>query len=161
MWWFLFGMTGVAVGLMPLSKAKWGAKVGQASKAGRLREVSLKSTLSVLTMAGSLALFSTIENALAPDDTVGRAWLENEKAEYLETMCPWFKKPFTLAGIIVMVLIITIGGGLGVKSRRSKKKVEEEREDEQMDEEKGYRLQQALEEPRVMKERKEREPVNI
>ena len=117
----------VCFGDTTVVESKVGAKIGRASKAGCLGEVSLKSTLSVLTMAGSLALFNTIESALAPDDVVGRAWLEQEKAEYMEQMWPWFKKPWTWSGIIVMVLIMTVGGGLGFRSKRSKRKVQEER----------------------------------
>ena len=58
-----------------------------------------------------------------------------------------------------------------MKSRRFKKKVEEEKDEEQTDEEKGYRTQawntslehklRIVEEPRVVEDRKEREPVNI
>ena len=113
-------------------------------------------------MAGSLALFSTIESALAPNDVVGRAWLKQEKAEYLEQMRPWFKKPWTWSGIIVMALIMTVGGGLGFQSRRSKWKVQEEKEDEMMDEEMGYRMQK-WEGLRDEQEKCEKEdgPVNI
>ena len=61
----------------------WGKSVAQASKAGHLGKMSLKSTLSVLSMAGAMALFSSIDSALAPDDLLGHQWLASKKAEYL------------------------------------------------------------------------------
>ena len=61
----------------------WGRQVAQASKAGRLGKMSLKSTLSVLSMAGVMALFSSIDSALALDDLLGHQWLASKKAEYL------------------------------------------------------------------------------
>ena len=50
--------------LKPSVAAKWSNRVGKALSVGKLGEISLKSTLGALSMAGSLALFSAIEAAL-------------------------------------------------------------------------------------------------
>ena len=57
-------------GIKPMSAARWSTKVSKAGKLGKLCELSLKSMLGALSMAGSLALFSAIESALEPDDTI-------------------------------------------------------------------------------------------
>ena len=67
--------------------------------------------------------------------------MEQEKKEYLEQMQPWFKKPMTLPGIIVMVLIMTVEGGLGFRSRRLERKIQEEKEEERIEEKVGHGMQ--------------------
>ena len=42
----------------------WNNKTVSAKKMGKLGDMSLKSTLSVLLMAGAMALFASIEQAL-------------------------------------------------------------------------------------------------
>ena len=70
-----------AGGIKPLSAAKWGMRVNKAGRVGKLGEISLKSTLSALSMAGSLALFSAIKSALQLDDVIGHQWLKQQKEE--------------------------------------------------------------------------------
>ena len=67
-----------------LPRRGWASKLASAKNTGKLGEMSLKSSLSVLSMAGAMALFSSIEAALQPDDIAGHKWLEAEHAKYLE-----------------------------------------------------------------------------
>ena len=105
---------------------EWGKSVAQASKAGRLGKMSLKSTLSILSMAGAMALFSSIDSALAPDDLLGCQWLASEKADYLAEMAKcepsWYSKPWTISGSIICFAIMFVGGSLGLCWSRDKKK---------------------------------------
>ena len=56
----------------------WSNKIVSAKKMGKLGDMSLKSTLSVLSMAGAMALFASIEQALQPGDTEGLQWVKRE-----------------------------------------------------------------------------------
>ena len=133
-----------AGGIKLLSAAKWGTRVNKAGRVGKLGEISLKSTLGVLSMAGSLALFSAIESALQPDDIVGHQWLQAQKEEWQYEMWPFYHKPFAIAGVIIMLMILS-GGGLGLRARmrrqderkRTQQQIdkEEETEKEDVDEE--------------------------
>ena len=104
----------------------WGKSVAQASKAGRLGKMSLKSTLSVLSMAGAMVLFSSIDSALAPDDLLGRQWLASEKAEYLAEMAKrepsWYSHSWTISGSIICFTIMFVGGSLGICWGRGKRR---------------------------------------
>ena len=95
-----------------------GARIASASKAGKIGEMSLKSSLSVLSMAGAMALFLSIESALQPDDIAGHKWIEAECAKYLDEVARkepgWFRKPWTISGSIICFLIIFSGGSLGI-----------------------------------------------
>ena len=77
-------------GVKPLSAAKWSMKVLKVGKMGKLGEMSLKSTLGALIMAGSLALFSAIESGLQPDDIIGHEWLQAQKQEWEYKMRPFY-----------------------------------------------------------------------
>ena len=118
-------LVGLAAGLLrpgPKPRA-WGKSITWASKAGKLGELSLKSTLSMLTMAGVMALFTSIETALAPDDLVGKQWIAAQKAEYLKEMgeLNWYRKLWTILGAIICLMIITVGGSLGLWGSRRKR----------------------------------------
>ena len=69
-------------------------------------------------MAGAMALFSSIESALAPDDLLGRQWLATEKANYLTEIAErepgWYAKPWTISGSIICFVILFSGGSLGI-----------------------------------------------
>ena len=86
------GLIMVVMGLMMgmihhgMKQRAWGQSVAQVSKAGQLGKMSRKSTLSVLSMAGVMALFSSIDSALVPDDLLGHQWLASEKADNLAEM---------------------------------------------------------------------------
>ena len=79
-------------------------------------------------MAGSLALFSVIKAQLEPEDKIGHQWLEAQKQQWEFDQRPLYRKPFAIAGTIVMLLII-MGGGFGLRSRRRKRDEQEEDED--------------------------------
>ena len=115
----------------------WGVRVAKASRARKLGEISLKTTLSMLSMVGSMALFSSIEQALAPDDLVGRQWIASEKAAYLKEMAAgsWFQKPWTIYGCVICLLIMTCGGSLGWRATRHKKEEQDDGKERDQDKE--------------------------
>ena len=96
----------------------WGSSLVQVSKAGKIGKMSLKGTLSVLSMAGAMPPFSSIESALVPDNLLGCQWLAAEKAKYLSEMASkelgWFQKPWSISGSIICMVILCSGGGLGI-----------------------------------------------
>ena len=141
-------LLGVVVGMgqagimkMGARPKPWGTGVTRASRAGRLGQMSLKATLASLSMAGSMALFASIESALAPDDFVGRQWLAEQKAEYLREMneSNWYSKPWTISGAIICFLIISIGGSLGIRCSKNRK-MESETKNQQEKEMLGLRI---------------------
>ena len=81
-----------------LSGSSWANKIANSKKLGRFGDMSLKSTLSVLSMAGAMALFASIESSLLQNgDTEGLEWLKKEKEAYLNEISlmepGWFSKP--------------------------------------------------------------------
>ena len=85
-------------------------------------------------MARAMALFASIEQALQPDDTEGLQWVKRERNRYLEEVSMrepgWYRKPWTISGSIICVLIIFSGGSLGICHCRKRRNPERRREGE-------------------------------
>ena len=98
--------------------------------------MSLKSTLSVLSMAGAMALFASIEQSLQHNgDAEGLEWLRKEKEAYLKEISlmepGWFSKPWTISGSIICVLILFSSSSLGICHCRNKRRSTQERQEEE------------------------------
>ena len=96
--------------------------------------MSLKSTLSVLSMAGAMALFASIEQSLQHNgDAEGLELLRKEKEAYLNEISlmepRWFQKPWTISGSIICFLILFSSGSLGICHCRNKIMRTQEREE--------------------------------
>ena len=120
-----------------MTAARWSSKVLKAGKLGKLGEMSLKSTLGALSMVGSLVLFSAIEASIEPDDMIGHEWLKAQKQQWQEDQRPFYRKPFTIGGTGVILMILA-AGGLRLRTRKRRKEEsrrvvqqEEEKEDEE------------------------------
>ena len=84
-----------------------GAKIAQASRVGKLGQLTLKSTLGALSLTASMALFDALQSAMEQKgNSLGLQWLAREKSEYLADTDPIWKRPSAVGGCFVMIFII-------------------------------------------------------
>ena len=121
------------LGSSGLGSSSWTSKIAKSKKLGRLGDLSLKSTLSILSMSAAMVLFSQIEQSLQYNgDVEGLEWLKREKQSYfnnLSIMDPWMSKPWTISGSIICILILFSTGSLGLCHCRNRRMRIQEREE--------------------------------
>ena len=123
-----FGSPGIGIG------NSWSNKITKSKQLGKLGDLSLKSTLSMLSMSAAMVLFSQIEQALQYNgDVEGLEWLKGKKQSYLNdlsVMDPLMAMHWTISGSIICVLILFSTGSLGLchcRNRRMRMQQREER----------------------------------
>ena len=103
----------------------WSSKITKSKQLGKLGDLSLKSTLSVLSMSTAMVLFSQIEQALQYNgDVEGLELLKGQKQSYLNdlsVMDPLMARPWTISGSIICVLILFSTGSLGLCHCRNRR----------------------------------------